>query len=105
MGRVLCFRPLSGHSYALYRSTVAGLRSRRMDRSRSSRTPVGHRALALLGALLWILQANAGHAQAADERWAGAGMIAGQPATFILDTGAQQSFVITAADARRFGLE
>ena len=33
------------------------------------------------------------------------GTIAGRPATFALDTGAQPPFVITAADARRFGLQ
>ena len=63
------------------------------------------RALALLGALLWLLQASLCRAQADDERWAGSGTIAGRPATFILDTGAQWPFVITAADAQRFGLE
>jgi hypothetical protein len=69
------------------------------------RTPFVKRAFGLLGALVCVLQAIAGHAQAGDERWAASGTIAGQPATFALDTGAQWPFVITAADSRRFGLE
>ncbi len=59
----------------------------------------------MLGALFSILQAGTGHAQAGEERWAGRGAIAGQPAKFILDTGAQQAFIIAAADSKRFGLE
>jgi len=76
-----------------------------MTRSRSRRTHFVHRTLALLGALVWIFQASVCQAQADDERWAASGTIGGQPATFILDTGAQQPFVITAADSKRFGLQ
>jgi hypothetical protein len=76
-----------------------------MDRLQSPTTPFAHRAFAVLGALVCVLQVGIGHAQVVDERWAGSGTIAGQTATFILDTGAQQAFVIAAADSKRFGLE
>src|SRR5688572_12480670 len=92
--------PLPPHRTVLFlRSRIWG--SRRMVQSRSRRTSFVNRAFAVLGALVWIFQANAGHAQAANERWAASGTIAGQPATFILDTGAQPPFAITAADSRR----
>lgn len=63
------------------------------------------RAFAVFGALAWLFHAGTGHAQAGDERLAVSGTIAGQPATFILDTANQQGFVIAEADARRFGLQ
>src|SRR5687768_1445430 len=83
----------------------AGWRTRRMDRSRSRRTPFQHRALALLGALIWAFAAGTGLAQGGQERWVAGGAIADQPATFILDTGSQVAFVITPAEAQRFGLQ
>jgi hypothetical protein len=61
-------------------------------------------ARALLTVLL-ALAPGAGLAQAVDERWVASGAIADQPATFILDTGAQLAFVIPAAEAVRFGLQ
>lgn len=75
-----------------------------MIRSQTRRTPFSNQAFAVLGALFCILQAGTGHAQAGDDRLTTNGTIAGQPATFVLDTGAQPPFVITAADAKRFGL-
>ena len=76
-----------------------------MVRSRNRRTPFSNLAIAVLGALVWIFQAAVCHAQAGDERLVVGGSIAGKPATFILDTGNQQPFVITGADAKRFGLQ
>lgn len=76
-----------------------------MVRFRSRRTSLSNRAFAVLGAFVLIFQAGAGHAQADDDRLTTSGTIAGRPATFALDTGAQPSFAITAADARRFGLQ
>ena len=59
----------------------------------------------VLSALLGLVGTEAVRAQPQDERLVGTGAIAGQPATFILDTGVTQPFVITEADAKRFGLE
>jgi hypothetical protein len=59
----------------------------------------------LLSAIPWFWETGAVDAQPIDERLVATGAIAGQPATFILDTGAQQGFVIAAADAKRFGLQ
>src|SRR5687768_4822793 len=91
--------PLPPHRAVLFlRSRIWG--SRRMIRSRN-RTPFSNRAIAILGALVWIFQAVAGHAQAGDDRLTTSGTIDGQPATFMLDTGAQPPFVITAAEIGR----
>jgi hypothetical protein len=70
--------------------------------SRSRGLPL---VLIVLSVLLGLAKTNAVRAQSLDERLVGTGAIAGQPATFILDTGVQQPFVITEAGAKRFGLE